>query len=101
MELELLPKNLEYLKFGSQFDDISINKILPQLSKLKFLKFGSRFNQKLTNFPPNLIYLHMGYCFNHPLDNLPITIKYIKVAKRKFTCAINVSANVSIYRIPY
>lgn len=75
----MIPNNLEYLKFGDNFDG---DFILPEKNSLKVLIFGKKhklpLNGKLRNTKLKVLYL--GYSFNSSLVNeLPETLEYLDI----------------------
>lgn len=42
---------------------------LPSLTYLSLR--NSNYNLPITNFPPKLIQLELGYCYKHPIKSLP------------------------------
>ena len=66
-----LPNTLQYIIFGSEFNQIIDN--LPQ--SLKFIKFGWFFSRPLNNVSHSLRYIVVGYCFKNFLPNYVPTYK--------------------------
>jgi hypothetical protein len=91
-EITKLPKKLEILAFGSNYDISLNNTIFPE--NLKEIHFGTFFNQNIDKLPDTIQHITLGSRFNKviskfpkslnsltiennyiSLDNLPITLK--------------------------
>src|SRR5690606_26970828 len=64
-----IPSSITHLTFGAHF-----NSYLTLSSTITHLKFGHHFDQKIINFPPNLVSLTFVNLFNQEIDNLPSTV---------------------------
>lgn len=79
-DLQLLPENIEELKFGKYFNR-EIN--LSYLKKLIKLTFGNNFNKNIENkLPENLKILDLGLKFNKSLDKLPENLKELIISDK-------------------
>jgi len=83
----ILPKSLQYLKFGILFN-LNIDDLQLSTPNLRYLKFGNAFNCNVDQLPLLLKYLSFGYNFNCPVNKLPSSLTHIKFGET-FNQSIN------------
>ena len=73
--LDVYPRYLTHLTFGTYFDHDIKGQIPPSVTHLTF---GHCFNKDIKDcIPNNVIHLVFGYHFNHSIKNIPMSITHL------------------------